>query len=224
MHTFSDEGSFDVKLTAYNPQLCESSISETVTTMSPLPDADVESINLIHNTDGSSRLIITINNRGNTILRELPLTIDLNGQLSLRQTVADPILPGTKYNFVSESSILNAQSIRYLCVSIEIADDVNPRGNRTCKEFKNRSLALPAYPNPASEALTFEWISVIAKKVAVALTDGLGRKVFSREVLSAVGLNQQTLDLATFCNGIYFLTIDDGSDRHVQRIVVQNAP
>lgn len=224
VHTFSDEGSFDVRLTAYNPQLCESSTSTTVTTLSPVPDADVESINMIHNADGSSRLVITINNKGNTILRALPLTIDLSGELTLRQTVADPILPGTKYNFISETSIVNPESIRYLCVSLEIDDDANPDGNRMCAEFQNRFFALPAYPNPASDALTIEWISVAAKKVTVALADGLGKKVFSSEVMSAGGLNHQVMDLATLCNGIYFLSIDDGSDRKVQRILIQNAP
>jgi hypothetical protein len=109
-------------------------------------------------------------------------------------------------------------------VSLEIDDDVHPEGNRKCAEFQSRFFALPAYPNPATEVLTIEWISVAAKNVTVVLTDGLGRKVFSREVMSAEGLNHQAMDVAKLCNGIYFLTIDDGSNRHVQRIFIQNAP
>ena len=223
-YRFPGPGLFDVRLTAFNTQQCEDDFTQTITTFAPLPDADVEMINVVPNPDGSARLIVTINNKGNTILKSLPLTVDFGGKVSLQQIVEETILPATRVNFVFTTSILDAETLRYLCVSLNLDHDLNPTGNRMCKQFENRLFVFPAYPNPARDQLEIEWISESNINVHVSLTDGLGRQVFSRALPSVQGLNSHWLSLDGLGNGIYFLAIDDGSTRTSQRIVVVNAP
>ena len=223
-YTFSEQGSFDVRLTAYNAQQCEDNFTRTITTLAPLPDADVEMINVVPNPDGSARLIVTINNKGNTILKSLPLTVDFGGKLSLQQIVDEAILPATRVNFVFTTSILDTEMLRYLCVSLDLDHDLNPTGNRMCKQFESRLFAFPAYPNPAGDQLEIEWISESNINVHISLIDGLGRQVFFRVLPSVQGLNRHRLSLEGLGNGIYFLAIDDGVTRASQRIVVVNAP
>src|SRR5690606_10362062 len=59
-YTFSEEGTFDVVLTAYNDQQCEDSFSASIATIAPLPNAEIELITLAANSDGSTKLILTI--------------------------------------------------------------------------------------------------------------------------------------------------------------------
>ena len=224
VHIFTKEGSFEVTLTAYNTVQCEHSSTRTITTLAPLPDADIELINLVPNADGTTRLIITVNNKGNTILKSLPLTIDFGGKLSLQHLVHESISPASKYNFVFSTSILDVESLPYLCVSLELGSDVEPDGNRMCKELQNKLYALPAYPNPAAHELNIEWISQSSGPLQVTLIDGSGHRVFFQQIQALGGLNRQRMHLQGVRKGLYLLVIDDGVTRNIQRIAVQTAP
>ena len=220
-YTFYGLGSYPVELTAYNNQLCENTFQTVITTVAPVQDADVEMISLSPNADGSSRLIVTIHNKGNTFLKDLPVDIDFGGRLKLRQVVGQTILPASKYNLVLSTGILDPESLRYLCVSIDLSDDISRGGNRNCLEFENTPYVFSAYPNPAKAVLNVEWIAGITKSVRISLTDALGRKVLSVEtVVVNPGLNHKTMDLSGLQDGLYYLTIEDGKMNKSQRIVV----
>src|SRR5690606_17321955 len=150
-----------VTLVASNEQGCQDSFTDIVRTMPPLPDVDVEMINLTTNSDGSAKLIVTIHNKGNTILKGLPVNIDFDG-LKFRQTLSDPVLPSARFNFVFNTSIVNPGSLRYLCVSLDLNGDLSPAGNQLCKQFDTSPPVLPAYPNPTDGNLTVEWMAAVA--------------------------------------------------------------
>ena len=223
-HIFSERGTYRVTLTASNPQQCEDSFSQTITTSAPLPDADIDLLNLVPNADGSTRLIVTIINNGNTLLKSLPLTIDLGANATLKAVVSAPIFPGAKHNFVLSTPVVNINSLQYLCVSLDLQGDVNVSGNRMCEEFKEQLFTFPAYPNPAVDVLSVEWISEKTGSVTMSILETTGKRVFSRITDTVEGLNTQRISLMGLRDGLYFLIIDDGSTRSVQRIAVQTAP
>lgn len=223
-YAFIGEGSFDVRLTAYNAQGCSSLYEEQITTVAPLPDVHIETITLVPVPDGSHKLVVTLNNRGNTILRELVLDIDVAGKLALRGILNDAIAPGAQHNFVFSGGIVNAGMLRYLCASVTLQNDVNPEGNRLCREFEDQLFVFPAYPNPATEVLNVEWISENANPVRVSLSDAMGRRLFSSDLPNSPGLNHYTISLEGISNGLYFLVIEDGSSEMNQRIVVSDKP
>ena len=224
VHTFNESGSYNVVLTAYDERDCEDSFSAIVSTVAPLPDADVDMITLTPNADGSLKLIVTIYNKGNTILRNLPLDINFSGSVALRQVITESILPGTKHNFVLSTGILDAERQRYLCVSIDLDNDLSPMGNRMCTEFKDQLFVFSSYPNPTHSILNLEWISRAETTIRISLADALGRNIWTDESVGSVGLNHRTMDLSGLQNGIYYLFIEDGLTKSRQRILVSGKP
>lgn len=219
-YTFHEVGSYNVELTAFNEQQCEHSFRGAISTVAPLPDADIEMIMLSPNPDGTSRLIVTVANNGNTILADLPLDIDFSGGLTVREHVRERILPGSKFNVVFNVGIVNVESLRYLCVFIDLDNDVAPAANRACKQLENSLFIFPAYPNPATASLNVEWVAETKKSVRISLVDGLGRKILAIDYPSDPGLNHQMLDLSGVENGIYSLLVGDGVIKKIQRILI----
>ncbi len=223
-HTFIQAGSYGVELTAVSDVGCEASFQSSVTAVAPLPDADIEMIALTPNADGSLRLIATIHNKGNTILKDLPLQIDFDGTVELQQTVEESIPPASKYNFVFNSGITDAANLRYICVSIDLENDLHPEGNRMCRELEHTLFVFPAFPNPTSGLLNLEWITEGKNSVRISLTDALGRNIMEMPITGAGGLNHRTLDLSGLQNGVYNLLIEDGAAKNRQRILISGKP
>jgi PKD repeat protein len=222
LYTFDREGTFDVVLTALDQHECEDVFDVSITTIAPLPDADVEMISLAENPDGSMKLIVTIENKGNTILKGTALDVDFSGNLSLRQMLEEPVLPGAKYNVVFTTSIVNPGTLRYLCVDLNVENDLSPGGNRMCRTFETQLLVFPSYPNPAALTLNLEWISHAVGNVGISLTDAVGRTIFQHHAVTQRGLNHEILDVAALENGVYYLLIGDGHKSRRQRIIVSH--
>ena len=222
VQTFDGPGTFAVELTAYNDQGCEARFQDIITTVAPLPDADIDMIALTANPDASAKLIVTIHNKGNTTLRDLPLDLDFSGLLSLRTVVAGTIPPASKFNYVFNTGIVNPATLRYVCASIGLEGDRSLTGNRLCREFEDRLQIFPAWPNPAHGSLNVEWIADAGKTVIVSLTDAAGRVVSTHEIASSPGLNHRDIDVSGMENGLYILRVADGITRRTQRIAVFN--
>lgn len=223
-YTFHGVDQYEVELTASNTQQCEDTFRAIISTVAPLPDVDLEMISISRNPDGSFKLIVTINNKGNTVLKNLPVDIDFSGAVKLRDIVEEPIRPASKYNLVFSTGITNLESLRYVCVSADLMNDLSPQGNRICKEFENILFVFPAYPNPAKAILNLEWIAEKNKTVRISLSDSMGRNVLEAEFMTDQGLNQEAIDLSTLQNGIYNLIIDDGFTESTQRILISGKP
>lgn len=224
VHTFDDAGSYDVQLTASNEQGCEALYSESISTVAPLPDADIEMITLTPNADGSLKLIVTVHNKGNTILKDLPLELNFGGILNLHQVLEDPIRPGSKFNFIFSTGIASYDNIRYLCVSADVENDISPDGNKACKELEDGLYLFPAFPNPTPGMLNIEWIGNGESDIRVSLTDALGKLVLDVSNTGSGGLNRRTLDLSGLGNGIYYLVVRQGNAVSTQKIAVSGNP
>lgn len=223
-YTFLSPGSFDVRLTAYNSQQCNDSFTKTITTIVPLPDAAVEMISLVDDSDGHGRLVITIHNKGNTILKSLPLTIDFAGGLTLQQIITESIMPSTKYNAILHNTIVTHETLRYVCATVDLENDLSPGNNRLCRAFEESLLAVSAYPNPAVDQLRIEWILGKEGPVVVTIHDALGRTVFRHQLQGSPGWNSREVNVGILCQGLYFLVVETESQRDVRRISVVESP
>lgn len=223
-HVFPGPGNSTVTLTAVNNEQCEDSFSRSISTVDPLPDIDIERITPVPTDDGSVKLVVTLHNKGNTVVKDLALDFNFAGKLSLRDAVSQAISPGDRFNFVLSTGITDAITLGYVCITAELAGDVSVAANRRCLEFDRGLILLPAYPNPSPGVVTLEWIAAESNRVDIFLTDAIGRLVDRRQVQATEGLNQQALDLTDLKNGVYFFTIEAGSVRSTQRILLLNNP
>lgn len=224
VHTFEGAGSYNVELIASNNQECTSSFKASIATVAPLPDADIELISLTPNADGSSKLIVTIHNKGNTILRNLPLDLDFGGVLRLREVLANRINPGAKFNFVFSTGIVNPSDLQYICVSSDVPNDISPAGNRMCQGLGDALQAFHAYPNPASGSLNIEWVQSGTKNIRLSLVDTMGRILIDARQTASDGLNRRALDLSAVESGIYYLVIRQDDIVTIQKIAVSTHP
>jgi hypothetical protein len=123
---------------------------------------------------------------------------------------------------IFNTGIVNLDAQRYLCVHLDVANDLTPLGNRACEEFKNHLVVLPPYPNPAESTLHAEWISATGAIVRISLMDAVGRLIFQHETVGTAGLNSQTVDLSGLRNGVYYLLVEDSAFQTRQRVVVSH--
>ncbi len=193
-------------------------------TNAPLPDVDLEMITFTANDDGSFKMIVTVNNKGNTTLKNLPVDFDFSGQLKLREIVAESILPGSRYNLILNTVITNLDSQRYVCVSAVLEKDISVEGNRICKELGGRLFVFTAYPNPVKVLLDINLLSESKKIIRITLFDAMGKKVSDAELMAEPGLNHKTLDVSTIRDGIYHLIVEDGVSKSIQRILISSNP
>lgn len=219
-YTFKDAGSYEVTLKVLNDQQCEDSLKVLIETAAPLPDIAIEIITAIPNPDGSWKLIMTLHNKGNTVLRDLPVDIDFQGTITLREIAQGPIMPSSKYNLVFNTGIQDVQAIRYVCAAIDLENDAVPDDNRVCREFDNSFLVFPGYPNPTTGIVNIEWISPVSGEVRITVMDAVGRQIRGSELKSAQGFNQVDADLTNLQPGVYYLHIDLGNSKSTQKILV----
>ena len=81
--------------------------------------------------------------------------------------------------------------------------------------------AFNAYPNPTSSVLNIDYLQLKAVEITVGISDLLGAKIFEKKYKN----NQDniSLDLSSYTNGIYFLTITDNKSGSISvKKVVKN--
>jgi PKD repeat protein len=219
-YTFTETGSFLVTLAASGPQGCTSIIVKEINTTAGLPDVDLKLITTSENADGTIKVIITVQNKGNTVLRNLPVVIDISGNVSLTETIAGPISPASMYNLILGYGLNPNDNLKFLCAETTLENDQTPEGNRICREFDDGVFLFNAYPNPAKGVLTIEWVAPKDEVITISLVDSSGKKIVLSEVNSLEGLNSSRLSLDNIKNGLYILRIQGASLLKTQRIFV----
>jgi len=224
VYLFTTPGTFEAELVASDEQGCYDTFVSSVNIVHPVPGVALEQMMVFSNTDGSARIIVTIHNKGSTVLKELPVDVDLGGEVQLQQVLSGPVLPQSKANFVFNAGIVDLQKYSYLCVSLDLPGDPDTADNTICRPTGNALITLPAYPNPNRGLLTLEWVAPSAGTVGITLTDHQGRRSFFREAAGKAGLNSLLVDVSGLDDGLYYLIVEYGNARDVQKILLINRP
>jgi hypothetical protein len=82
------------------------------------------------------------------------------------------------------------------------------------------TLALSAYPNPAAKNVTLGFQLASASHVIVSVTDVTGNKVGEYAEAKAAGRNEMTLDLGSYSDGTYYITVTAGSEKAITVVQV----
>jgi len=75
------------------------------------------------------------------------------------------------------------------------------------------------YPNPTSGAFTIEIANKVASDLTITLTNIQGQVVYQNQITNTLMYNE-TID-QKLSKGLYFLTVNNGRDLRVQKVVVQ---
>jgi PKD repeat protein len=218
--TFTSVGEYSVELTASNAEGCESNTSKIISAQTAVEDVEVKVINYTTNPDGSLKVIVTLQNNGNTILRNLPVDIDVSGITTLREIVPGPINPSTLYNLVLGSTFTVPERLNFFCAASSLTNDVTPENNRVCKELREQISLLDSYPNPVKQNLIINWIASQNEPVTIEIIDMFGKIVLSNSQTSSEGLNEFSWDAGRVENGLYIVKMTSKSSSKTERILI----
>lgn len=80
--------------------------------------------------------------------------------------------------------------------------------------------AISVYPVPATENITVECTGVLHEEVEIILTDVNGRELMNVFVPAELGNAQTRFDVSALAAGIYFVSVIDGGQREIKKIIV----
>ena len=92
-----------------------------------------------------------------------------------------------------------------------------------CREHdpSNSELAVTCYPQPAKDLLNVSFSTAEATACKLILSDITGKNVQQMSSETNVGENNFNLDVSGIAKGIYMLEVVNGSERNMQKIIVQ---
>lgn len=218
--TFTDLGSYEVDLTAFNTQGCSSLFSKLIEVVIPFTDVALTQLELIETGQGSVKPAVTIQNKGNIALTNLPLLFEVNGT-AFRTFVTTSIPPSSSYYYLSDFELPASTSLSFVCVRAEI-EDLSPDDNQLCASVDQPIIVLAPYPNPATNQsyIEVQWIVRENRSTEVFLINSIGQTVYSERVNSVTGLNTLRLPATGFQAGLYFLHVRSGDFSRTHRLMV----
>jgi PKD repeat protein len=219
-HIFNNITEYNVELTAINDQGCEDKASKIIKAVLPVNDVDLKLMTITENNDGTLKVIVTVQNKGNTTLENLPVEIDVSGKITLREIIKNEIFPATQYNLVLSSGIRNDSDLIFICADAILSSDLSPQGNKICSQIQDREFIFSFYPNPVQDQLNVEWISTKDTAVKISLIDTMGKKLLESSFSAISGLNQKTLPVNNIGSGLYLLVLKNGNRESIQRIFI----
>ena len=128
------------------------------------------------------------------------------------------------YTYKDNASSLSGL-VYYRLKSIDKSGVFNYSGIKTVTIKAAKNLITSLYPNPLKSGQTIKvnYASLKAGNVSFDLVNTLGRKVLSSNQAVTVGNNNISLSVAHLTSGVYYLSVNDGTNSLVQKetIVIQ---
>jgi len=78
------------------------------------------------------------------------------------------------------------------------------------------------FPNPAQDKTGVEFYANNNDTVMLNIYSAIGQRIKSQSIITTEGLNQVSLNVSEYSNGIYILEMIQGENRKVQRFMIQH--
>lgn len=75
------------------------------------------------------------------------------------------------------------------------------------------------YPNPTAGMITVDYSVISNREVTISLTNMLGQSAIHSKHSAVAGINSENIDLSNLSNGVYFITINNGTEKITRRVV-----
>ncbi len=86
---------------------------------------------------------------------------------------------------------------------------------------RNSSQVVSLYPNPASTILNINFSSPTVETITLRFMDMSGKTFRTYNFKAAEGMNQYTINLDDFRNGVYLIGLTDGTNRIFQKVIIK---
>ena len=99
--------------------------------------------------------------------------------------------------------------------------DAEPAVNEVKLEKVSGIDGLTIYPNPASDELNINFFFTENSSIDATIVDMLGKTVYSNKFNAEEGFNNQSINIESLYNGIYFLKINQGVNQTIKKFIIK---
>ena len=205
--TYGEAGSFNAGLTVFNAQGCSASAEKSILVANPNLDIELTELQLSPLPSGEIIVSVVITNKGNFMVSNIDLLMDLSGAATLTEKINITLLPGQSTFRLLSTGIIDLQNqVNYLCVEIVRDGDADLSNNKQCKTLNASIAVFNPFPNPSADLVHLEWVAQSTGNATASLFDAQGKVVFNQSLTGfSVGLNRLTIPLSGIKPGTYFV-------------------
>ncbi|MGB3588923.1 MAG: PKD domain-containing protein, partial [Tunicatimonas sp.] len=221
--TLEERGEYTLELVVFNETGCSDTTRQTVEVVDPTLGIAVRELLRLEGSDGSSQLILSIENEGTLAVSNMQVLVQLGDVVALTEQIDKTLLPGQRLNYPLQTSLANIRNqqnpVEYVCTtvrienekaneSLNIISELDTTNNRACLTLANSFLVETPFPNPADTEVVVSVLLEVAEAVQLRLISSMGEQVLSQQLPNAQpGLNTVVLDVSQTPAGIYTLEI-----------------
>ncbi len=168
----------------------------------------------------STKLNWTAENEINVNHYEAEVSTDGNNFTKLSD-IATSVAGGTtkNYSFNDNTNYLSVRTVYYRIKSVDNDGRTEYTNVVTVKKAGTSNGSLSINPTVTFGAINVSYYQTTENNVLLTVTDMSGRNVVSKTQPMHKGLNNVSLDLSAFANGIYYVRIVDGDNYYIKSIV-----
>ena len=142
------------------------------------------------------------------------LAISQNGSTT-SETITRTYTAGTYYVRVYGYNGANSTTT---CYTLKV--QLGTASKTTADEFAQSNKGLLVSPNPAGYTANLFYKFKTLGKATITITNQTGAVVLRKAVNATDGENRQTLDVSKLANGMYFISIQNGSETQMSKIMI----
>ena len=181
----------------------------------------------------SETVSIRIHNDGNYLITRIPVTLGVDGNTTVQETIYDTLHPfdSLLYTFLAGAD-LSGYGIHELLVFTTYPGDRIRDNDSILQHFEHKLLpsSLPAYkepghlsvfPNPAPGKFRISIAGAARGVIRIEVHDAQGKQIRHSTIMHSGGRFNSILDLEDFPDGLYLLRIQSGDDIHSVYLINQ---
>jgi PKD repeat protein len=208
--TYTELGDYQVELTAFNALGCFSKTSSPIRVVVPQIDLTLTDFYFMKDVaTGALQPVVTISNKSNVTVSDPYIFLDIAGSASIKKQVIGSIKPAQELTQTLDFQIV-PQAINYACAEVQAVGDVDIFLNKKCISLTNQDVIFAPFPNPVTETLNMDWISIDESPVSIEVINSQGGISFQQSISAVVkGINRIAVNVETLTAGIYFIRFRD---------------
>ena len=127
------------------------------------------------------------------------------------------------FNYDDSATAERSVSFYYRIKMVDTAGNIfySPVINITFQSNPNAETTVAVYPNPVKEMVTVSMNVSSPKRIIIEIENPGGQNIYHKELNEFSGFNAQEIDLRNQSWGIYLVSVDDGVNKYVKKVVVR---
>ena len=103
-----------------------------------------------------------------------------------------------------------------------VSKKITPIGTVAVNELDGTNTSISAFPNPTSGKLNINWSAATSEEATLIITDVTGREVLTKSFSMTKGNGAEVVNLSSFVNGMYFVSVKAASAIYINKIEVRH--